>query len=384
LQDKELDRLIPEFQKEIERSEANRAIAKQVLIAVVVGATLAIFIGSFIAINNHNHWIEEQAQIAAIKAEKEACDRKNEEEERIAAEKAEREAKERMKEQERIQIAKEKVAKDAADKRLEQERIRIAKEKAAKEQERILSLEPITNSIGMKLKLIPAGEFTMGERWTDAHQVTLTKPFYLGVYEVTQEEYQKVMGRNPSNFKHARNPVEGVSWEDAVEFCRNLTELTEEKTLGRVYRLPTEAEWEYTCRAGTTTEWSFGDSESQLDDFAWYSRNSGLITHPVGLKKPNAWGMYDMHGNVVEWCSDWYSFRYDIDRRVTFFDPRGPVEGSDRVIRGGCWMSVAGLCRSAFRDQASPQNRSFLHMEFGFRVALSFSENTVSPELSGD
>jgi len=132
------------------------------------------------------------------------------------------------------------------------------------------------NSIGMRFVPIPAGTFTMGDaKHRPAHQVTLTKPFELGVYEVTQEQYEKVMGTNPSHFKGSQNPVEKVSWDDAVEFCRKLSALPAEKSAGYEYRLPTEAEWEYACRAGTTTTYSFGDSESELGAYAWYGNNSG-------------------------------------------------------------------------------------------------------------
>jgi formylglycine-generating enzyme required for sulfatase activity len=184
----------------------------------------------------------------------------------------------------------------------------------------------VTNSIGMKLRLIPAGEFMMGspgaERSDDdetQHRVTLTKPFYLGVTEVTQEQYQKVMGTNPSQFKGPQNPVEKVSCADAVEFCRKLSAMPAEKTAGHVYRLPTEAEWEYACRAGTTTSYSFGDSVLQLSEYGWLNDNSYSSTHPVGEKKPNAWGLYDMHGNVWEWCQDWHGA-----------DPSGFGDGSNR------------------------------------------------------
>jgi formylglycine-generating enzyme required for sulfatase activity len=179
------------------------------------------------------------------------------------------------------------------------------------------------------------------------------------------------MKNNPSNFKGAENPVENVSWEDAVEFCRKLSELPAEKAAGNVYRLPTEAEWEYACRAGTTTNFSFGDDESDFGDYAWCvensaneTHNSANETHPVGDKLPNAWGLYDMHGNVLEWCQDWYG-DYP-SGSVT--DPSGATSGSNRVSRGGSWGYSAEGCRSALRYGGLP---SFRYDYFGFRVSLS-------------
>ncbi len=147
----------------------------------------------------------------------------------------------------------------------------------------------------------------------------ITRPFYLGLYEVTQAEYQQVMGVNPSSFSAegkeagkvagldtSRHPVETVSWNDAKAFCQKLSATPEEQTAGRVHILPTEAQWEYACRAGTTTKWSCGDDEGVLRDYAWYDTNSGGRTHRVGERKPNAFGLY-MHGNVREWCADWYA-----------------------------------------------------------------------------
>ena len=219
--------------------------------------------------------------------------------------------------------------------------------------------DPVVNSVGMLLVPIPAGTFTMGEGKT-AHKVTLTQAFYLGVYEVTQQQYEKVMGSKPSNFKGPQNPVEQVSWNDAVEFCRKLSEQE-----GVEYRLPTEAEWEYACRAGTTTKYSFGDIESELADYAWYDENSGDTTHPVGSKKPNAWGLYDMHGNVWEWCEDWY----ESYPSGSLTDPTGASSGSDRVYRGGCWsIQLPIYCRSAFRYRDSPDDRI---RNLGFRVLRS-------------
>ena len=228
----------------------------------------------------------------------------------------------------------------------------------------------------------------MGEG-ADAHQVTLTQGFELGVYEVTQEQYEQVMGTNPSQFKGPQNPVEQVSWDEAVEFCRKLSALPAEKQAGYVYRLPTEAEWEYACRAGTTTEYSSGDSDSELGDYAWYGNNSGdqqidalniwntdednyidrlsennCRTHPVGGKKPNGWGLYDMHGNVYEWCQDWYG-SYP-SGSVT--DPTGAASGSLRVLRGGSWFNYSDYCRSAYRSGNTPDYR---YINLGFRVLRS-------------
>ena len=238
-------------------------------------------------------------------------------------------------------------------------------------------LEVITNSIGMKLALIPAGDFLMGSPDSDMskspdeipqHRVRITRPFYLGVCPVTQAEYERVMGVNPSNFKYAgpTAPVEKVSWEDAQEFCRRLSELSAELEAGRVYRLPTEAEWEYACRAGSQTVYSFGGSAASLGDYAWYKGNSNNTTHAVGQKRANAWGLYDMHGNVWEWCSDWYNRGYYANSPVD--DPSRPTAGSRRVGRGGGWLSDAGLCRSAARLGDTPGFRIFY---LGFRLAFS-------------
>ena len=230
----------------------------------------------------------------------------------------------------------------------------------------------VTNSIGMKLRLIPAGEFMMGSPETESvrendetqHGVSITKPFYLGVTEVTQEQYQKVMGTNPSEFKGPQNPVEKVSWAEAVEFCGKLSAMPAEKTAGHVYRLPTEAEWEYACRSGTTTAYGFGDDASRLGDYGWFRSNSDSGTHPVGEKKPNAWGLYDMHGNVWEWCQD----RYGDYPSGSAMDPTGATSGSYRVCRGGSWFNGARICRSAYRIRGAPGDRDSL---LGFRVLRS-------------
>ena len=224
---------------------------------------------------------------------------------------------------------------------------------------------PLVNRIGIVLVPIPAGEFTMGSDSTtiyQEHPVKITKPFHLGAFEVTQEQYEKVTGKNPSYFKGPNNPVELVSWKDAVEFCRKLSQLPKEKAAGHVYRLPTEAEWEYACRAGTTAAYSFGDDASQLGQYAWFDENSGTTTHPVGGKKPNPWGLYDMHGNVWEWCHDWHG-EYPSEP-VT--DPTGPTTGSYRVLRGGSRFFNAWYCRSGYRDWSLPPYRN---NSLGFRVA---------------
>ena len=229
----------------------------------------------------------------------------------------------------------------------------------------------ITNSLGMPFRLIPPGEFTMGspnseqDRDTDEtqHPVRISKPFYLGSTEVTQGQYKKLLGKNPSYFKSADNPVEGVSYADVIEFCQKLSSLIKEKNAGRVYRLPTEAEWEYACRAGTKTAYSYGDDPSQLDDYACFLSYSSR-TESVGKKEPNLFGLYDMHGNVWEWCQDW---KGDYPT-VLATDPTGPKKGSYRVVRGGSWCNRATSCRGAFRRGTIPSSRS---RELGFRVAMT-------------
>ena len=211
--------------------------------------------------------------------------------------------------------------------------------------------------VGMEFCRIPAGTFLMGEQ-RNQHQVTLTKDFYMARYPVTQTLWQAIMGSNPSYFKGENHPVEAVSWEDVQEFITNLNERTGENR----YRLPTEAEWEYACRSGSPGAYCFGDDESLLGGYAWYNKNSDSKTHPVGGKKPNAWGLYDMHGNVFEWCQDWYG-EYS-PGSVT--DPAGPSSGTNRVGRGGSWLNVAGLCQSASRYRDVPGNRYFI---IGLRLA---------------
>ena len=219
----------------------------------------------------------------------------------------------------------------------------------------------ITNSIGMELVLIPAGSFTMGDDSPEpAHKVTITKPFYLGKYEVTQEQWEAVMGSNPSNFKGPKNPVEQVNWDDCQAFLDRLN--TRAGGKGYKFVLPTEAQWEYACRAGSTGKFCFGDDEKQLGEYAWYRENSESKTHPVGEKKPNAWGLYDMHGNVWEWCQDWHGGCGAEAVR----DPSGPTTGLDRVNRGGSWHFVGWRCQSGCRSFIPPELRYII---LGLRVA---------------
>ena len=219
--------------------------------------------------------------------------------------------------------------------------------------------------VNMQFVWIPSGSFQMGSpREPDerpVHNVTLTKGFWMGKYEVTQEEYQHLMGSNPSPFKGDKNPVEKVSWQDAKAFCEAL----EAKT-GKTLRLPTEAEWEYACRAGTSTLFYTGQTEGDLFKAGWCDDNSGRQSHPVGQKAPNAWGLYDMHGNVEELCEDWYG--EDYYRDSPGIDPRGPASGTMRVSRGGGWFSSAYHgCRSASRYRIPEDYRV---KTYGFRCVL--------------
>jgi formylglycine-generating enzyme required for sulfatase activity len=221
----------------------------------------------------------------------------------------------------------------------------------------------IKNSLGMTMKLILPTKFLMGAG-QELHQVTLTKPFYLGIYQVTQEQYQHVMGYNPSHFVGVRNPVDSVTWEKAAEFCRLLSETPSEKAAGHFYRLPTEAEWECACRAGTKTAYSFGESVSELSNHGWFNVNAGFTTHAVGAKQPNPFGLFDMHGNVWEWCSNFFG-QYT---RGSLTDPTGPTQGLKRVIRGGCWSSTATNCQSSSRCGVI---RSYRSNYLGFRLLMS-------------
>ncbi|MBD3334715.1 MAG: SUMF1/EgtB/PvdO family nonheme iron enzyme [Candidatus Eisenbacteria bacterium] len=231
-----------------------------------------------------------------------------------------------------------------------------AKKEAAPTEPRTRDFE-IYPGVMMEFVWIPPGEFVMGSPFTEKersydegprHPVTITEGFWLGRYEVTQEQWTGVMGSNPALGEPAPDiPIQNISFSDAQDFVMTLNE----KAGAELYRLPTEAEWEYACRAGTETAYYYGDNPNALRRYAIYNRSSGHRVRAVGQRKPNPWGLYDMYGNVWEWCSDWYAETYS-QRPQT--DPQGPPEGSERVIRGGSWGSYAPQCRSAFRGHTTP------------------------------
>jgi formylglycine-generating enzyme required for sulfatase activity len=248
----------------------------------------------------------------------------------------------------------------------------------------------IPNLVDLELVWIAPSTFTMGgvgpnhvSNEMPLTQVTFSKGYWLGKTEVTQAQWQEMMGSNPSTFfKGESLPVQTVSWTDAMEFCRKLTE--RERAAGRLpegfsFSLPTEAQWEFACRAGTT-----GDYAGDLDAMAWYggahpAPATLLPTHPVGQKLPNAWGLFDMAGNVAEWCLDWYAENYS-GGNVT--DPTGPASGTYRVIRGGAMMDAPSYCRSASRLQDVPREH---YLTLGFRIALTFTleANGFAPASTG-
>jgi formylglycine-generating enzyme required for sulfatase activity len=243
-----------------------------------------------------------------------------------------------------------------------------------------------TNSIGMKFVAIPAGRFLMGagENVTDAydsekpqHPITISKPFLISKYEVTQSQWEAVMGSNPYTLDRS-NPYYNlpgmkeritrpdypatVSWNDAQEFIKKLNA----KEGHARYRLPTEAEWEYAARAGTTTAYSFGNNPDELEKYAWYGGNfSTGSTHPVGTKQPNLWGLYDVHGNAWEWVQDFYSDSFYT--RSPSSDPPGPNTGQERVVRGGSWHITADSWRSTFRK---PYDADYRGISIGFRLVM--------------
>lgn len=251
----------------------------------------------------------------------------------------------------------------------------------------VQAAEPtVTDSVGLQFVLIPSGTFLMGAVAGDdkarpsekpQHQVTISKPFYLGKHEVTIAQWKAVMGSDPYSVSRSNpfyelpgmaarvnrpgNPVT-VSWNDAQEFIKRLNQ----KEGHARYRLPTEAEWEYAARAGTTSTYSFGDDERQLKRFAWYGEDfASGSTHPVGQKEPNKWGLHDIHGNVWEWVQDWYSESYYANSPNT--NPQGPSTGTERVVRGGSWHQTSTSWRSSFRKPYAPNYRG---ISIGFRLAL--------------
>ena len=232
----------------------------------------------------------------------------------------------------------------------------------------------VTNQSGVAMVSLPGGWFEMGspaggEADETLHRVYLS-PFFMDQYEVTQESFQKMTGRNPSRWTEARNPVEQIRWKDAAEYCNARSRLegltpcydltTWQCDFAKSgYRLPTEAEWEYACRAGTRTTFFFGDDLAQLGKYACFKGNSTRSPSPVGSKQPNPWGLYDMYGNVWEWCNDFY--KEDYYRHSPERDPHGPETSQTRVLRGGCWNSRSDACRSAYRLD---ENVSFIDVCF--------------------
>ena len=243
-------------------------------------------------------------------------------------------------------------------------------------------IKTMTTPTGIDMALIPAGSFTMGSEKGDddekpTHPVAVAS-FWMDRYEVTQKSYEALMGTNPAKFKDPLKPVERVSWLSAIKYCNmrstkeGLTPCYNVQTAecnftADGYRLPTEAEWEYACRAGTTGTYSFGDNANDLSTYGWMKSDSEKSTHPVGQKKPNPWGLYDMHGNVAEWCNDRYGEK-EYEARAGD-NPRGPAKGETRVLRGGSWNFAGENCRSSVRASQTPAlaDACFGSDGYGFR-----------------
>jgi formylglycine-generating enzyme required for sulfatase activity len=228
--------------------------------------------------------------------------------------------------------------------------------------------DTMTNSINMEFVLIPSGSFRMGgdkvseqaeDHETPRHIVRFNKEFFMGKYEVTQTQWTAVMDNNPSEFKDDLRPVENISWNDVQAFILKLNSKEEND----IYRLPTEAEWEYAARAASESTYPFGGDATMLSQYAWYKNNSGGETHPVGQLQPNAWGLYDMNGNVHEWCQDWFDRNYYSQSPSSA--PSGPATGLAKALRGGDWGSEDWYCRCASRSLGSPDRRS---NRLGFRL----------------
>ncbi len=248
----------------------------------------------------------------------------------------------------------------------------------------------IKTESGVEMILLPGGWFIMGDDKGEvderpAHKIYVA-PFYMDKYPVTQEEYERVMGENPSRWKGGRNPVEQVRWSDAVRYCNARSRLEGLQPCYNLetwecdfdadgYRLPMEAEWEFACRAGTKTRYFFGDNPRKLKLYAWFKGNSGGRPRPVGRKLPNPWGLYDMYGNVWEWCNDFYKVDYYGESPLK--NPKGPKTGNTKVLRGGSWNSKAEECRSSYRYNENPgyTDVCFGYDIYGFRCVRGFRVN---------
>ena len=243
-----------------------------------------------------------------------------------------------------------------------------------------------TGGVKLGMVLIPAGEFLMGSPDSDnnaqpfekpQHKVRITRPFYLGKYPVTQEQADALLGGNGSSFKGPKNPVETVNWDFCQEFVKMLN-LRFDRPAGK-FRLPTEAQWEYACRAGSSTRYCFGNDEQQLDDYGWYSDKGSMLTHPVGLKKPNAWGLYDMHGNVMEWCADYWSERYNSrgrsDGPLVGVGTRGAGARGRNTLAG----SIVRRCATTSIPEAATSTSAFALPSF--RPTIRACENLEGNRL---
>ena len=274
-------------------------------------------------------------------------------------------------------------------------------------QRKIEALTTTISAKGMKLRRIPGGRFYMGSHESDEylrnnespqHKVVIPHNLFVGVYPVTQQQFQELMEYNPSvAAEEAERPVDGVTWYSALEFCNKMSEAeslqpyydlkaVRRRTTGAIegakvtvlggdgYRLPTEAEWEYACRAGSVSPWCFGDHVLDVGNYAWYYDNSTMETHPVGLRKPNPWGLYDMHGNVMEWCYDWYNEMYYQQCAEEEENPTGPTEGVSKVLRGGAWQFGAEATRCAYRNSSAPETIAGV---IGFRICRNAGDEVM-------
>ena len=239
------------------------------------------------------------------------------------------------------------------------------------------------DGIALKLALIPAGRFMMGSLESELdifppgfvrptnesplHEVIIRRPFYVSITKITQEQYQQIMGTNPSKFPGQNHPVDAVTWDEAADFSQRASAKTH-----RTVHLPTEAQWEYAARAGTATRYFFGNDENKIGEFAWYRENAKGMTHPVGEKPANAWGLFDVHGLLWEYCSDFYTDSYADAKSA---DPTGPASGTAHVSRGGTYGSRPPFLRSAIRvSSPSPDVTKDNLSRFGFRVAIELPQ----------